>query len=74
VALDVSPRDLTIQMSDLELIDNQIAVALACNRGRIVTKGKARKQMCLLFTALNLERIARDLPSPGPPWSSSDIA
>ena len=64
---------MAIFLSDTDLLDLQTLLALACGRSHTATKGKARTKACFLFTTLDIERAARGLPAPSPPWSASNL-
>jgi hypothetical protein len=55
-------------LSDVELFDTQVMLALACGKARTVLKKKNREKLCFLFTVLVLEANNRGKPSPTPPF------
>jgi hypothetical protein len=62
-------------LTDTELFDVQLAVALACGRSRSALAPQHRRQhYCFLFETLKLESDYRGVPAPTSPYRPGDFS
>jgi hypothetical protein len=66
-AMVAFPNPLQL-LTDQELYDSQLMLALACGRNKAVTHNKHRTKACALFDVLALEAGNRGRPSPQWPY------
>jgi hypothetical protein len=57
-----------VLLSDGQLYDTQLILALACGRAHTILKVKNRDKLCFLFTLLAIEATNRGKPSPQAPF------
>lgn len=58
-------------LSDADLWNTQVVLALGCGRSKTSLKGKQKKRFCILFNILTAEANQRGKPSPTSPFSAS---
>jgi len=58
------------ELTDAQLFDTQVTLALACGRAKAAIKGKHKALICTLNLALKQEADNRGRPSPSPPYSA----
>ena len=61
------------QLTDLELWNSQVMLAIACGRNHSAFKKSRRQHYCILFDALKLESDFRGLPHPTAPYGVGDL-
>jgi hypothetical protein len=62
------PDDPLSLLSDQQLFDTQLTIALGCGRAKAAVKGKHRANLCFLFVALAAEADKRGKPTPQAPY------
>jgi hypothetical protein len=65
-----TPSDPLSLLSDQQLFDTQLSVALACGRAKGSLRDKHRTRFCFLLSVLTVEAQKRGRPSPQPPYSA----
>lgn len=67
--VDVAADPLAM-LSDQQLFDTQLSLALACGRSRSALRDKHKAKLCFLFQVLVVEANKRGKQSPRPPYSA----
>jgi hypothetical protein len=57
-------------LSDRDLFDTQLTLAIACGRSKSALRQKHRVNICTLFQLLKIEADHRGRPSPAPPYKA----
>jgi len=67
------PTPTFSQLTDLQLVNAQLALSLACGRSHQSLAHRRQEWFCFLFKVFDLERQARGLPVPAPQTHAGDL-